>query len=84
MKRFSFSIFFIFVWLQIFYVIQSGGGRIFPSKHYYRLLDEGSLDKILDDSDNDDSNQELTSESKSYENIDKISRVGRCRIQNNR
>ena len=83
----------------MFYVIRSGtGGSLdlgslawtngISAEDYedYVSYEEGSLDKIIDDSDNENSNQELTSKSKSYRHmkIDIESRVGRCSIQNNR
>ena len=67
--------------------VRYGGYLDIPSKEFESygaeslgLWDEESLNNIIDDSDNNGSNQELTSESMSFENIDKKSRAGRCSI----
>ena len=78
-KRLFSDLFCIFILLQLVYVIQSGtGDSLDLGPLDYGLYDEESLDRTIDDSDNDDSYQDLTWESKSYENIDRKSRVGRC------
>ena len=85
MNIFSSGLFCVFILLKMFYVIQSGtrfGPLGFTIKELVSLDDE-SLNKAINDSDNDDSNQELTPESKEYENNNEKSRVGRRIIQNN-
>ena len=79
MKRFSSDLFCVFILLQMFYIIQLGA-RYGSSLGWFELYGAESLGLYSDESDNDDSNQESTSESKSYENNDKKSRVGRCSI----
>ena len=44
------------------------------------LSEEESLDKTIDDSDNDDSNQDLAPKSEEIENTNQKSKVGRCSI----
>ena len=79
---FSSDLFFVFILLKMFYLTQLGArydiSLDFPSKEFE--LGAESLGISIDDSDNDDSNQELTSELMSYENIDKKSRAGMCYI----
>ena len=56
MKRFSSDLFCVFVLLQMFFVIQSGGGGgLLPDfvSNDSESLDEESLDKTIDDSNND-------------------------------
>ena len=83
MKRFASDLFCVFILLQKFYLIQLdaryGGSLDFPTKEF-EFYGAESLGLKIDDSDNNDSNQDLTFESESYENIDKKYRVGKYRI----
>ena len=86
MNTFSYDLFCVFILLQMLYVIQSGTrfGPLGFTSEELKSLGEESLNKTVGDSDNDDSNQDLTPKSKEYENNNKKSGEGRCSIQINR